>query len=60
MGYPISFDRISLRAKWNWKKFLEKLKKQGIEVTRETYEEALRLRKNLGHVVKVFELEYED
>jgi hypothetical protein len=60
MGYPISFDRISLRAKWNWKKFLEKLKKQGIEVSQETYEEALRLRKNLGHVVKVFELEYEE
>jgi 2-iminoacetate synthase ThiH len=60
MGFPVSFERIAVKAKWNWRKFLENLKKQGIKVSQETYEEALRLRKSLGHRVKVFELEYED
>jgi hypothetical protein len=60
MGYPVSFERIAMKAKWNWRKFLQNLKKQGIKVSQETYEEALRLRKSLGHRVKVFELEYEE
>jgi hypothetical protein len=60
LGFPMSFDRISLKAKWNWKKFLQMLKEQGIKVSQETYEEALKLRKSLGHKVKVIELEYEE
>jgi hypothetical protein len=64
LGFPISFSRISLKAKWNWRKFLEDIRKQGIKVSKETYEEALRIRKALrniiGDKVKVLELEYEE
>jgi hypothetical protein len=60
MGYPVSFERIAMKAKWNWRKFLRKLKERGIGVTQETREEAMRLRRALGQQVGVLGLEYEE